>query len=121
MNQCTDKEALTDSRDLIRVAKQGAVRVHGAAIYREAPGIVCILIELRSKHANPPIIGDGDNEPPCLFLAAGKDTLHLDDAHPRDSMTVVDFPRHIGWKVFACDGPARYTLSVVLVAPDASA
>jgi hypothetical protein len=32
-------------------------------------------------------------------------------------MTIVKIPDYVGWEVFACDGPWRYTLSLVLVSP----
>lgn len=105
----------------LRVTKQGAVRVNAAHVHREAPGIACIYVDLHSKRCEPPMVGSGDNEPPVLYFTAGAHALHLDESKPRDSMTIVEFPEYTGWHVFACDGPARYTLGVVLVAQEASA
>ena len=105
----------------LRVSEQGAVRVNAAHVHREATGIVCIYVDLHSKRIETPMAGGGDNEPPCLYFTAGEHALHLDESKPRDSMTIVEFPEYVDWRVFACDGPARYTLGVVLVAPEASA
>lgn len=105
----------------LRVKAQGAVRVNAAHVHREAPGIVCIYVDLHSKHVEAPMVGGCDDEPPTLYFSAGEHALHLDESKPRDSMTIVEFPEYAGWHVFACDGPARYTLGVVLVGPDASA
>jgi len=100
----------------LRVIEQGAVRVNAAHLHREAQGIVCIYVDLHSKYVEPPVVGGCDSEPPVLYFTAGEDALHLDDSKPRDSLTIVEFPEYVGWHVFACYGPARYTLSVVLVA-----
>ena len=105
----------------LQVTKQGAVRVNAAHVHREAPGIVCIYVDLHSKRVETPMVGSGDNEPPTLYFTAGEHALHFDESKAHDSMTIVEFPEYVGWNVFACDGPARYTLGVVLVAPDASA
>lgn len=102
----------------LRVTQHGAVRVNAASMYREAPGIVCIYVDLHSKYVEPPMVGGGDGEPPTLYFTAGDHALHLDSSKPRDSMTAVEFPEYVGWNVFACDGPVRYTLGVVLVAPN---
>ena len=103
------------------VTEQGAVRVNTAYVHREAPGIVCIYVDLHSKRVEPPMVVDSNDQAPVLYFTAGEHALHLDDSKPRDSMTIVELPEYLGWRVFACDGPARYTLSVVLVAPKASA
>jgi len=50
-----------------------------------------------------------------LYFSAGKGSLYLDESKPRDRMTIVDLPEYAGWRVFACDGPNRYTLAVVLI------
>lgn len=102
----------------LRITQQGAVRVNAAHIDREAPGIACIYVDLHSKRAAQPMVGSGEGEPPTLYFTADANTLHLDETKPRDSMTAVEFPEYVGWTVFACDGPARYTLGVVLVAPE---
>lgn len=116
------KEKLMDEPKSValRVASQGAVRVNAAHVHREAGGIVCICVDLHSKRVEPPIVGSGDDEPPLLCFTAGDHAMHLDETAPRDSMTIVELTDYVGWRVFACDGPARYTLSVVLVAPDGS-
>jgi len=102
----------------LRVTQQGAVRVNVASIYREAPGIVCIYVDLHSKRVDTPMVGGGANEPPTLFFSADEYTLHLDESKPRDSLTIVEFPEYVGWHVFAAERPGRYTASVVLVGPD---
>lgn len=105
----------------LRVTSQGAVRVNAAHVHREAPGIVCIYVDLHSKRVEAPMVGGGDSQPPTLYFTGGEHALHLDETKPHDSMTIVEFPDYVGWHVFACSGPARYTLGVVLVAPEASA
>ena len=101
----------------LRVIEQGAVRVNSAHVHREEAGIACIYVDLHSKHVETPIVFGGDNEPPVLYFTAGQHALHLDSSRPNDSITIVEFPDYTGWRVFACDGPFRYTLGVVLVAP----
>lgn len=105
----------------LRITQHGAVRVNAASVYREAPGIVCIYVDMHSKYVEQPMVGGGDGEPPTLYFTPGEHALHLDESKPRDSMTIVDFPEYVGWSVFACDGPARYALGVVLVAPEGGA
>lgn len=105
----------------LRVKQHGAVRVNAASLHREALGIVCIYVDLHSKRVESPMVGGGDGEPPTLYFTPGDHALHLDETKPRDRLTVVEFPEYVGWHVFACDGPARYTLGVVLVAPEVDA
>ena len=96
----------------LHIIEQGAVRVNCAYVHREAPGIVCIYVDLHSKRA---WLSAAGGDPPCLYLDANEHTLHVDESVPRNAMTLVELPEYAGWDVFACDGPARYTLAVVLV------
>lgn len=105
----------------IRVTQQGAVRVNAAHLYRLAEGIAAVYVDLHSKRAELACTGSGDNEPPDVTLLANDETLHLDETQPRDSPTTFEFPEYVGWRVFAADGPRRYTMAICLVAPDAPA
>ena len=103
----------------IRVAEQGAVRANAAHIYRRSYRIACVYLDLHSKWAVMDCTSSSDDGPPSIFLSADENTLHLDETHPRDKWTEVEFVDFVGWRVFASDS-ARYTVSVCLVAPDES-
>ena len=97
----------------LHIIEQGAVRVSAAYVYREAPGIVCIYVDLHSKWVEVMATGSGDSLP-LICLA------DLDETRPRNSLTILELPDYEGWELFACAGPSpRYTLAVVLVRPDA--
>lgn len=102
----------------LRVVRQGAVRVSEAHVHRSGPGIVCIYVDLHSKRAEKLMVTYGADGPPSLYLVAGPQTLHLDESVPRDLETVVEFPDYVGWEVFSCSDPARYTVALTLVAPE---
>lgn len=104
----------------IHIAEQGVVRVNAAHIHRATEGIACIYLDLHSKRAELIGVGSGDDSAPCVYLGANENTLHVGDSLPRENWTEVRFPDFVGWRVFAADGPARYTLAVCLVAPDES-
>lgn len=94
---------------------QGCVRVNHAFMHAEADGIACIYIDLHSKRATEPMLTCGPEHVPTLWFGADENTLHLDPTKTRDSMTVVQFPEYLGWDIFACDGPRRYTVALTLV------
>lgn len=102
----------------LRIVRQGAVRVNAAYAHRRALGIVCIYVDLHSKHTEKPMATYGADGPPSLYLGAGPHTLHLDESVPRDLETVVEFTDYVGWEVFSCSDPARYTVALTLVAPE---
>ena len=107
---------MTDCKPVkLDIAHQGAVRVNNAYVWREAEGIVCIYVDLHSKRAELAMTGWMPGEPPSVWLMADEATLHVDESKERDDMTEVRFPDYAGWSVFATDGPARYTLGVVLI------
>lgn len=108
---------MTDNSVEIRVVTQGAVVVNDASIYRASKDIVCLYVDLASKRAELLMADAGGEDPPRIWLEASEDTLFLDPSHPRDAVTIVEFPEYPGWRVFATSGPGRYSLGVVLVAP----
>lgn len=101
------------------VTTQGAVRVNSATVERDYGDCLLVHVDLHSKYAELSAILTGDEEGPSVFLSAGAETLHLDDTQPRGQDTTIEFHNHEGWRVFASSGPWRYTLALVLVAPDA--
>lgn len=104
----------------IHIAQQGAIRVNAAQLYKERDEVVCIYVDLHSKRAE--FIGsrEGDDTAPSVYLGANEETLYLDESFPRESWTEIRFSDYIGWRIFATEGPSRYTLAVCLVAPDQS-
>ena len=102
----------------IRITEQGCVRVNAAHLHRAGNGIVAVYVDLHSKRAVLSYTGSGYEDPPSVTLEADENTLHLDESKPRESTTTFDFPEYPGWRVFAADGPGRYTLAVCLVAPE---
>ena len=98
---------------------QGAVRVNGARVERDYGDCLLVYVDLHSKYAELFTILTSDEEGPSVFLSAGEETLHLDETQLRGQDTTIEFYEHKGWRVFASSGPVRYTLSLVLVAPDA--
>lgn len=103
----------------IRVTLQGAVRMNAAHLHKAGDGIAAVYVDLHSKRSELACTGSGDDEPPSVTLWANDDTLHLDETQPKDAPTTFEFPDYIGWRVFAADGPGRYTLAICLVAPEA--
>lgn len=101
------------------VTTQGAVRVNGATVERDYGDCLLVNVDLHSKYAELFAVLTGDDEGPSVFLSAGERTLHLDETQPRGQDTTIEFYEHKGWRVFASSGPGRYTLALVLVAPDA--
>lgn len=102
----------------IRIIEQGCVRVNAAHLHRAGNGVAAVYVDLHSKRAVLSYTGSGDEEPPSITLEADENTLHLDESKPQESTTTFDFPEYPGWRVFAADGPWRYTLAVCLVAPN---
>jgi hypothetical protein len=102
------------------VTTQGAVRVNCATVERDYGDCLLVHVDLHSKRAEKSaILMSGDDDGPSVFLSAGPETLHLDETKPRGRDTIIQFPEHKGWSVFASSGPGRYTLALVLLAPDA--
>lgn len=101
------------------VTTQGAVRVNCATVERDYGDCLLLNVDLHSKYAEMSATMSGDGQGPSVFLSADERTLHLDETQPRGQDTTIEFPEHKGWRVFASSGPGRYTLTLVLVAPDA--
>lgn len=103
----------------ITIVEQGCIRIERehALVHREAAGIVCLYLDLASKNAELADANAGDEFPRATF-AAGEHTAFLDESHPKDSFTIVEFPAYPGWDVFATTGPGRYTFGIVLIAPE---
>lgn len=99
----------------MQISLQGCVRVSHAYMHAEADGIACIYVDLHSKRAMEPMLSCGPDQYPELYFTANEETMGLDGTKPRDSMTVVQFPEYLGWDIFACDGPRRYTVALTLV------
>jgi len=99
----------------MQIVQQGAVRVHCACIEREAPGIVCMYIDLDSKRAELLMTSSGPGEAIEIYFIANEDTLYLDESKLRDTPTIIAFPDYKGWKIFCVEGPGRYTASLVLI------
>ncbi len=104
----------------LRIVEQGAVRVNAAAIERDCGSVVLVYVDLHSKYAEFGCVMHSDKDGPRIVLEASELTRHLDDTRPRESHTMIEFAEYPGWQVFATEGPARYTMGVTLVAPDAS-
>lgn len=103
----------------MRVTTQGAIRVNSATVERDFGSCVLLCVDLHSKRATLCCTGGGDDESPSVCLAADDSTLNVDETQPRDSVTCIEFPTLAGWRIFAADGPSRYTLALTLLAPDA--
>lgn len=112
----TDPQAIN-----LRVLHQGAVLVDSARAHRSALGIVCVYLNLISKYAEKPTVVHQAGEPPRLHIGAGPSTVKLHENVPRDMDTIIEFTDYKGWSVFSCSDPARYTVALTLVAPEASA
>ena len=97
----------------ITIAHQGAVRVNAASAFMASENIMLVYVDLHSKRAEVMASGNGnDRFPPSIMFCANENTLHLDEAKPREDLTEIWFPTLIGWKIFSVDGPGRYTVSV---------
>lgn len=107
----------TDAPEVALKIQPGAVRVNSGVVRRAGTGVVALEVDLHSKYAEVSCTGSGEDAFPAVYLAATEDTLKLDDAHERDSLTMVQFTDYRGWHVHSC-GVGRYTLSVCLVSPE---
>jgi hypothetical protein len=104
----------------MRVVVQGAVLVNGAVIVRDYGDCLLVAVDLRTKYAEYACDSFGTVEGPQVYLFASPYTLKLDENQPRDAMTAIEFHEHPGWRVYAKYGPNRYTLKLVLLAPEAA-
>lgn len=104
----------------LRILRHGAVLVNEAYAHRSAPGIVCINVDLHSKYAEKLMVMHQAGRAPRLYLGAGPATLKVNDSVPRDTGTIIEFTDYVGWQVFSCSDPARYTVALTLVAPEES-
>lgn len=102
----------------MRVLQQGAVRVNHAHAHRSGDGVVAIYVDLASKRIEIDGTGSGDEDLPCLWLAAASDSLHLDESHPRTRQTVIEFPEYPDWQVFSAAVTGRYTIALCLTTPN---
>lgn len=113
-------QALTSSKEVpYRISTQGAVLVDAAFLARDYGDCLLIHVELQSKYAHLLATGGGNGHGPELFLSAGPETLHVAEGVDRDTVTVVEFHEHTNWDVFIASDPGRYTMAVVIVAPEA--
>lgn len=96
------------------VVDQGEVVVGGGA-WIEQPGdrVVAGMLDLGTKRAELCGYGYFPDDGPSLCLCAGPDTLGIDEAQ-KGKMTMVRFPKFIGWQVHCAD-VARYTVSFCLI------
>jgi hypothetical protein len=103
----------------MRITVDGAVRVNGALVERDYGDCVLVEVDLHSKYCEMGGTTSGGNGGPSVWLMASQHSLHLDDSKPRDAMTEIEFYEHVGWSVFSAYGPARYTMMLTLISPDA--
>lgn len=93
----------------ITIIQQGAPRVNVAWIKASSETVAAIFVDLHSKRCD---IDDLDGQ--IRIRAIPEISLHLDDAKPVNSETVIAFPEFAGWEVFLAE-ISRYTLRVCLV------
>lgn len=97
------------------ITHQGAVKANpGGIVYRESADIACICVDLETKYARMGGTFSGGGDPPGVVLSATEDSIHMDPAHDRDSMTFIQFPEFQGWTVFVAE-VSRYTLALCML------
>lgn len=102
----------------LTVTKQGAVRVHCADVFYEAPGVALIHIDLDSKRAQVASVGFGEaDDPPVIVFVADEHTLYLDEPRPRESWTWIELPEFRGWRIYGTLDVARYSCGFTLYDP----
>jgi hypothetical protein len=102
----------------MRITEQGAVRVNSATVVRDYGDCLLVYVDLHSKRAVLESTGSGDHIGPCVYLSADEHTLHLDENHPMDALTCIEFYELTGWRVFCVSDPGRYTIALTLLAFD---
>lgn len=109
---------MTFKRDFtpISIKHQGAVIANSAYIEEQSENIVCIYVDLKSKHAEITSYfgGDADDDECGVYVMANKRSLNLNDKVDRDEPTSIVFSDFNGWDVFAY-GYSKYTLQVCLI------
>jgi hypothetical protein len=105
--------------DMPMSISRGAVLVNNAFVERDFGDCVLVSVDLHSKYAELAGTSSGSSGGPCVYLHATEHSLHLDAAAQKDAATTIEFHDLVGWRVFSSYGPARYTLDLTLVAPDA--
>ena len=98
-----------------RIVEQGAVIVNDIRVLRKSQDIVCMHIDLHSKHILDAWCVNSDSKLPTLYLLAGDSTLYMDNSQKIDKMTVVEFPDYTGWSIFSCKNEGKYIVSVVFL------
>lgn len=97
------------------IFQQGAPLVKSpAAVSHRSSKIVCLSIDLDSKWCGVAFTGDGPEGPEIGIEATERTYKSCGSLSPdKTGPTIVQFPKHIGWSVFATSC-ARYTIRVVL-------
>ena len=92
---------------------QGAVVVNNAFVVLAHDDVALVCVDMKSKRAVLSSTFSTSGGAVGVSLMADEHTLRLDESKDRESFTDVEFPQFAGWRIFAVDGPARYTMSVV--------
>ena len=100
----------------IKIGKHGAVMVRDASIAYENEAVACISVDLVTKYAE--VSGTVQASHPQVWLVASPSSVYVAGHVSRDEITIVVFHDYPGWRVFSALDAARYTLQVVLVAPN---
>lgn len=95
--------------------RKGKVKIDYAYVYKSAPNILLIVIEMASKYAK--LAGqsyecDGDHYGiPGVYLTTDEDTLYIDKRYKYD--TEVQFPTLDGWSIWSADA-SKYSCYITL-------
>lgn len=92
---------------------QGAVIVNNAFVVLDHDDVVLVCVDMKSKRAVLSSTFSTSGGAVGVSLMADEHTLRLDESKDRESFTDIEFPQFSGWRIFAVDGPSRYTMSVV--------
>jgi hypothetical protein len=95
------------------VSAQGAIIVNTAVVTASSDNLIAIVIDLTSKYVVIESTGVGDSGP-MICLGADENTLNTSRRHQRDELTMIEFPFHKGWEVFA-SAASRCSVNVCLI------
>lgn len=77
--------------------------------------MVILAVDCSSKRHD--VMYMGGDPIPTLYVYCNDETLHWDEAYPKDEPTIIELPDFVGWEIWSCYA-ARYSIYVTLYIPE---
>lgn len=107
-------KAIRDIPFVVHTQGTPVVSDQEAVVVRESPEIICLVIDMDSKHCTVASFGQNEFGEPDIIVAGTERSIHPERMQTTDGdFTVIAFPSLRGWSVFVADC-CRYTVSVTL-------